>query len=180
MRTFKIILFTLSIISVVSAQEKSSKFGFSIKPGISFLGKNTFTNSTFQSSALEMSAGIIILERFFIDYAGIEFKARNKIDNSKLYFRLNSLRFGLLHLFPINEKTFLRVSTGFSINTSNLVAGDPFGYFSSIGFEREINENGLNYFLEIQYDLINHQDENFNGNLGGTKIYLGLKFIAKK
>lgn len=180
MKILKIVLFIILIINISKAQEKKAAIGFYLKPGVSFLSKNTFTQKTLQSASFEYGGGIIILKKFLAEYSSYYSEGRNKTDNSKENLKLNTLRVGLLNTFPIQEKIDFRVTTGLSYNSFNLVSTKLFGYYASLGFEREISDNGLSYFYEIQYDLVNYQNEDFSGNLGGIKMFLGLIFVAKK
>ena len=179
MKIIKIVLFIILIFGVSNAQEKKAGIGFYVKPGISFLGKNTYTQNTLQTAAFEWGGGIIFLNKICYEYTSYESEGRNKTDNSKDILKVNSMRVGVLSTFPIHEKINFRFATGVSINSFKLDF-QIIGYYASLGFEKEINKSGLNYFFDIQYDLANYQREDFSGNLGGFKMFLGLIFVAKK
>ena len=103
MRVIKIILFISIFFSISNAQLDRSGLGFYIKPGINYISKNTFTQNTLQSAAFEVGGGIIILKKLCIEYSVYESEGRDKADNSKEIFKLNTLRFGFLNMFPIDR-----------------------------------------------------------------------------
>ena len=174
----------LIFLNIVSAREKMASIGFYLKPGINFISKNTFTQNTNATAAVEWGIGTFFIinkkntTAFTLEYTNFETAGISKIDSSNISFDLKSVRSGFYFLFPVIVNISLRMSTGISFNKSNVSSDILVGYYSGLGFEGKLNDKGLSCFFEFQYDLVNFQDKVFNGNLGGSKLFIGLKYIA--
>ncbi len=180
-----IAIFILSAINIIFAQEKEAPFGFYVKPGINFFSDNTFSRNTNQTSEFEWGAGMTVLPTnnrdmmFTLEYTQYNSTGRLKDDNSKIELDLSSIRFGFLNTLPIHEKVNFRFLVGVSLNNSDISSDGIIGYYTGIGFERKLNK-GFYYFTDLQYDLVNYESSSFSGNVGGTKIFFGLKYFARK
>lgn len=186
MKLFKLLFCFLIFLNTGSAQEKKASFGFYIKPGINYLSKNSFTQNTNETSAFEWGIGTFFIANkknttaFNLEYTNFESAGIRKSDSSNILLNLKSMRFGFHPTFPINDDINFCMTTGISFNKSNITSDLLVGYYLGLGFEGKLNDNGLFIFSEYQYDLVKFQDKTFNGNLGGSKLFIGFKYLALK
>mgnify|MGYP001430018643 CR=1 FL=1 len=117
------------------------------------------------------------------------FRASALIDpviDSSVYYEENIIHVGLLHKQQIGRLIFFRALAGLNYATvkqrytsprfpgQTIEADKKIGYFGGAGIERMVESGQASFFADLIYDYRRSHVKEFEGDLGGVRLVIGI------